>query len=330
MESGDPGEVFFIHFDLPRHELPLEVFVACATSTADIARAINREWFGGVLEYRFLVLPPEDGTFLAKIGIVAGLVAGGILGGVGEGLVEGLTGKTPAAWTKEFVEGLREDVAEMLDPDVGQDARCAAGARATADAVRWLLESSPDTLLAAEVDASQMSDALVARNHFYEACETVPDLAAVGFDEKPEFPIPRNQFRLMRVPVPDEEEEDDATWYVEVVWLKVTSPNWDRSDSGRRWKGTDGEGNTRVFHILDEIFWGKLFREELKTHPNDTMKVQWAYQKSAKGPTNFKVLSVLEFNGAHVSEPRSDDQIKMTIAKFVKVVPSQKSLFEEG
>jgi hypothetical protein len=90
-------------------------------------------------------------------------------------------------------------------------------------------------------------------------------------------------------------------WQVGIVMLKVTSPNWDKDDKQRQWKGRDEKGRDRFFRIDDEEFWALVQGEKLNPLIIDTMKVQWAFlgeqQRSAR------VLRVLEYNGEVLGEP---------------------------
>ncbi|MCF6318997.1 MAG: hypothetical protein L3J83_06925 [Proteobacteria bacterium] len=101
-------------------------------------------------------------------------------------------------------------------------------------------------------------------------------MRAIGFSEDPKFPIDRNQFSSMQVAIPKKEEDDDDVWIVNTITLKVTSPNWDRQDKKRKWKGKDESEHERYFIIEDESFWSLVLNEKIKPHFIDTIKVDLA------------------------------------------------------
>lgn len=110
--------------------------------------------------------------------------------------------------------------------------------------------------------------------------------------------------------------------------LKVTSPNWDREDRQRQWKGKDGHGRERYFRIDDEHFWSLVKADQLSTHIIDTIKVQWTFQGKAESPKNCRVLKVLEFNGAILSHPLDDNALRAIVGLYERVSVDQGDLFE--
>jgi hypothetical protein len=169
-------------------------------------------------------------------------------------------------------------------------------------------------------------EVLEAKRKFYDACLHVPDLRAIGFQKAPHFPVRREDFRRMREGSP---KDDEGGWELAIEDIKVSSPNWNRDDHARTWKAMDRERSLRFFRILDEVFWGRIARGELKTRINDGMRVQWIFQRGQHGPKNHKVLSVLEFNGAKVSPPKSDDEVRATVANFIRHEEDEPSLFDD-
>lgn len=110
------------------------------------------------------------------------------------------------------------------------------------------------------------------RNGFYQACAADKKVRALGFDDSDEFPIKRKDFARLIVPLaPREDQPASQPWQVEIVVLNVTSPNWDRQDEQRNWKGRDERGRERYFRIEDEQFWALVQGEELNPHIIDTV-----------------------------------------------------------
>lgn len=65
MQDIEYGQLLPIHFDLPRHVIPLRTFVETAENASQIAEVINQELFGGafVYESRPLSLTRGGGMF---------------------------------------------------------------------------------------------------------------------------------------------------------------------------------------------------------------------------------------------------------------------------
>lgn len=109
----------------------------------------------------------------------------------------------------------------------------------------------------------------------------------------------------------DPRDEDACT-----LLQTVTSPNWDRDDRARQWKGRDPQGRDRYFRIEDEDFWRQVAGGGISTHIIDTMKVQWAYQGKPEQPRNCRILRVLEFNGVRLSNPVSDTELRAALGRL--------------
>lgn len=60
-------EVLPIHFDVPEHFIPLSTFIETARETEAIINALNQRLFHGELNYRVVVIPPKEGSFLAYL-----------------------------------------------------------------------------------------------------------------------------------------------------------------------------------------------------------------------------------------------------------------------
>jgi hypothetical protein len=192
-------------------------------------------------------------------------------------------------------------------------------------AVKGLLQEENEEIAALPI-ASALSDALVAKRKFYDACRDVPDLKGIGFSRSLKFPIKRGDFeRISKI----SESTGADQWKVTIENIVSNSPNWDRLDKSRSWKGLDQDGHSRFFTIRDEIFWEMVFRRKLKTRIADSMKVQWAYKQGPNGPKNHIVLRVLEFNGVKISPRMPDREIRIILDSFTTVENLQSSLFDD-
>lgn len=101
--------------------------------------------------------------------------------------------------------------------------------------------------------------------------------------------------------------------------VTVTSPNWERRDSGRTWRGKDASGKYRYFKVTDEAFWALAENDSLSLRRLDTMKVQWAFQGRGRQAKNFRVLRVLEHNGNHLADPYDDEALDGILGQHAKI-----------
>lgn len=274
------GQLLPIHFDLPRHVIPLHTFIETAESAGRIAEVINQELFGGSFTLEIVIVPPQEGSFLSRLGInvktvsvfVALSIAAGPLSEFGSGIFQEIVSKSASDLGKELASGVRDAFDELLSSSEDINAKCAAASVVTVAAVKWILQEDNEDLEVLPV-APALRDAFVAKRRFYDACREVKDLKAIGFSQEPHFPIRRSDFqRISQVP----EGTNDDDWRVAIEDITGTSPNWNRSDTARNWKGVDQDGHARFFIIRDERFWEMVGRGELNPRIADSMRVQWA------------------------------------------------------
>jgi hypothetical protein len=114
---------------------------------------------------------------------------------------------------------------------------------------------------------------------------------------------------------------------VDVTTIVVTSPNWDRRDASRTWRGKDASGRYRFFKVNDEAFWAHAEDDRLSLRGLDVMKVQWAFQGHGRQVSNFRVLRVLEYNGEHLAEPYDDAALEGILGPHQKHGSNQEDLF---
>lgn len=326
-------DVIPIHFDVPGHELPLSTFVSTSEQTRAIIRALNEELFEGQLQFQILVLPPAEGSFLTRLGLV--LLGGwGIIwtfteSDIGQAFIKGLTGHEPAYWAENAGTSARNLLAQHTEAGDGPEESPEQKVVGTivCEAVKSFLSRPNRELVHQGLDKARFRAAYEAKNAFYESCAVTPQIRGLGFDERPIFPINRDQFPEHHSTLPPPEEADDL-WFVTTAVLRVTSPNWDRDDRARQWKGRDHQGRDRYFRIEDEDFWGLVGREAISTHIIDTMKVQWAYQGRPEQPRNCRVLRVLEFNEVALAPPLADDTLAVRLGELRQAVRDQGDLFD--
>ena len=355
--SDEPSEVLFFHFDVEDSFLKLETFIQTAESADRIVRALDATFFEGKLQYELIVLPPDDGSFLSKIGIWVGGGAGALIAflntDIGAGYVQGLTGQPPSFWAekagvKTYELGLRgvlyiEDsivaddvVEEPSEPPEAIDTglACRVTAQVAVAMTKSILEKPTYQLQRLGMTIGDLPDAMDGRADFYAACIADPDVSRVGFNPTSDFPIPRHSFpeRAIKT-VRREPDEDDDEWVVSTESIYVTSPNWDEEDQqSRQWKGKDQSRRDCYFVIEDKEFWGLVRRKALRVEVLDNLKVQWAYKLVEGRTKSRRVLRVLEFNGEQLADALGPDAIRAAIGKYSSMDAggNQPSLFGEG
>ena len=331
-------ETIPIHFDLPGHQIPLSTFIRTAQQTEAVIRTLNHKLFDGKLQYEIFLLPPEEGTFKSILGLVLlgwGVVWSFTESDIGKAFILGLTTHEPAHWAEVVGTGVRKqliDAAESTETEAEGDDHAAKrqySAVIVAEATKSFLQKEVSDLEKVGITPTRFRDAFEARNEFYQACSETLELRGIGFEDVPRFPIDRSGFKRLQVALPPKEEDAEEPWLTSVATLKVTSPNWDRDDRQRFWKGKDGNGRERLFRIDDEHFWSLVKAERLRIHIIDRIKVQWAFHGKAENPKNIRVLKVLEFNDQVLSEPLDENGLIAILGRYTKALDGQWDLFND-
>lgn len=332
MRKGAAIEILPIHFDVPGHEIPLTTFVRTSEQTEAIVRGLNKELFNGQLQFQLLVLPAEEGSFLTRLGIVLlggwGIVWAFTESDIGKAFIKGLTDHEPAYWAELAGKAAKSRMQEANEAPASE-ATTAHEYETTivCQAVKSFLQKQGSELRRVGITPVRFRDAYIAKNEFYEACAATPQLRGLGFSEAPVFPIRRDDFIGLQTLLPPKDDELEHPWFVATTLLRVTSPNWDRDDRVRQWKGRDHQGRDRYFRIEDEDFWSRTALGAINTHIIDTMKVQWAYQGKSEQPKNCRVLRVLEFNGVTLASPLSDDTLRAQLGRLGDLDDDQGDFF---
>lgn len=324
----------FLHFNVPNHQIDLKTFLSTATEVQNVFDALNNDLFGGAIEAKLILVPPEEGTFLGKIKIIT--VSGGVFlfaflhSPVGEAYVEGLTGQTPQHWAKALGEYNRslveKSLQEQSEADEGLEDLLLV------EFVKGVLSKNNQELQNISPTETTLNDAMIARSSFYDACLSDREVSAVGFDPSENFPINRQDFPVLaRRPEAQAVEETRLEWHIRVEKLFVTSPNWDRATQQvRKWKGKDADLRDCLFIIDDDLFWNHVKFHNLKVDILDELKVQWVFQIREQKIINRKVVRVLEYNGDIISEQLPLADVRNYIQSIDHQISSdeQRDLFE--
>jgi hypothetical protein len=291
---------------VPGHQIPLATFVQTSLQTEAVIAGLSRELFGGQLQFELFVLPPDEGSFLHRLGVVLAAGYAAILSftesDLGKGIIKGLTDHEPAYWGEMVGKAAKNAIEQRLPPHPHK-----YETTIVSEAAKSFLQKPSYDLERIGITPDRFRDAFAAKNAFYEACDATPDLQAIGFSEAPAFPIRKEDFVRLQVALPPNADEAEHPWRVAKTTLYVTSPNWDRSDRTRKWKGRDKKGRERFFTMDDNEFWQRVGTSAVSSQGIDVMKVQWVFQGDQR--KQGRVLRVLEFNGVPFAAPLSDGEL---------------------
>ncbi len=325
--------IFPIHFDMPEHVLPLKTFVETAEQTAELVRALGNELADGSLVFQVVVIPPAEGSFKTRLGII--VIAGAVAlwqfveSDIGKAFVKGITQHKPSHWAEQIGRSIRTAAINLLleEPEEEKESLQVAAGELLVELAAGFLQAETETLRSNGLLVERHRDAYDAKNRFYEVCENTPDLQGIGFSEAPIFPIRRADFVRLQVPIPPK-EDDPEPWFAGLTVLKVTSPNWNPDDHRRQWKGHDLKGRDRFFLIDDKHFWLLVKQDRLNPHIIDNIEVQWAFQGTHENPRNARVLRVLRYNDELLAEPLDDSALSAILGAFIPVADDQPDLFD--
>lgn len=309
LSSELPRGVIPFHFDVDEHTISLSQFVLTAKAFQTIVDNFNRQIFDDTLNYKIVVLPPEKGGFIGFLEFVienpivnTAATLAILENNIVKNIIKELTGHTAAEWSIELTKGLKTTLSKI---DEGKRKKLLVGTFAfiLANMAINFVELEPSTLDTFGLSGKNYRQARIAKNEIFQACIDNVGVQAIGFDTSHNFPIKRNDFPKYISPIPLIDEELDIEWVVEIVTIKVNSPNWKRG-SKRQWQGDTETFKEVNFLISDDDFWLKVEQENINPNINDVLKVQWAYPKSSgKKPHNIQVLKVITFNDIQISKP---------------------------
>ena len=327
LQTGD----LLLHFDIPSHGLPLRTFMETASATEGVVEALVDQIFEGGVEYSLTVFPPEIGSFKSKLQIVVisigATLAPALMTDFTSGLIEGLTSRNPSEWGELAGQELRELFSLEANADEDDDTQeslentlqCRAVAQMLSAATSNFMQSPTRELIENNISLNAFREAYEARNAFYKACLEVNEIQGISFSDGYDFEIPRNAFiELQTVVPPKVEDEDELPWHVETTTIIVSSPNWEKSDNKRHWKGKDSDGHERYFTIADDAFWFLAEHELLNFHFSDRLRVQIKYHLIDDRKIHNTVLKVIRYNDRRVSQPLSESELEELIGDYRK------------
>lgn len=313
--AGRPIVSLPINFDVVGHKLSLETFVATSAEYERLISAFNQEVFDGNLQYKIYVFAPASGSFRSVLGIVilTGFTAltATIFGDFGDGFIQGLTGQTSRDWGSELGETLRQELQRNSEKEVEEEeVSQVVATHILVQSSKKFMERSTKELSNIGITSERFPDSFSAKNSFYQALEMNPQVAGVGFGDIGEFPVSRDGFALR---VTNVANKDDITWEFETQKFFVTSPNWDRRDKHRGWKGRDTTGNTVYFSVSDPSFWLRFDNGEIHSDTIDELIVQVAVRVENGKKKNRVVLNVISYNDDKLSNELTDEELSQRL-----------------
>ncbi len=234
-----------IHYDVDSHAIDLDVFIKAAQGAKTIALDLGEKLCGKNIQCKVLILPPEEGSYLQKLGIALIGVAGLVGDDVASGIVIGLTGKDIKEWAQNATECVKSCVVEFMQKS----------------------NEELKEVLPKDVDFRKSQK---AKNEFYISCINSPEIRGVGFNnEENNFPISRKQFSDFINPKLSIIEDEIIQ---KLHRLTIVSPVI-VSDIKSKWKFKIFGKGKKVFNISvkDESFINGVLcgKYPLKTVPQD-------------------------------------------------------------
>lgn len=224
-----------------------------------------------------------------------------------DGFLETATGKTFRDWgatAAEYSKDLPSTVYEAIQKQLIEAELCRKLLEAEEDEVDSILAERPDAASAVQK----------GRRIFYESCRANEQIPSVRFGLAPSSPrIVRSKFseRTKRLSIGRTVSAIPLAgkWRTAILTIEVTSPNWDRLDQQRGWKGTLRDGKHIYFHISDSAFWRQVLEGTLETKTPDIIVAQIIYEDVNGRYKNADAIRILKFNGYDISAEISKEVV---------------------
>lgn len=335
--AGRPVLSLPIYYDVQESRVRLDTFIGVAKQYENLIHILAEEIFGQQIVIQVYVLPPEEGSLRQVLGVVVVAGMGGILGTggweIGRGFINGLTGQSPEEWSQQLGEELREMLSSEVDesaPTIQQEGpdfelqQVVELTSAVVEVGQHFASNTTRDLVSAGVNPEQYADAFNAKTKLFQHVEVDIQINGIGFGHEREAPIRREDFGKYQIHTKREDEPDE--WILETVTYRVSSPNWDRYDSRRKWKGRDREGGVVYFVIIDDAFWELANSGGLDSNVIDELVAQVAIKVTDGRKGDRYVLKVIRFNDKPISKELSPTEL----GEFVENRRSQSGFHDQG
>lgn len=251
-----------MHFDTGDiHYLPIDDFVSFSNDMRDIIYDFNKVIFNNSLDIKIIVLPPEDGTFLNRMGII--MVGGAIFvsqaasftdTGYGKGLITGLTGNSPEYYGQKHGELLRDVSIGFVE-------------KTTKELNLIIMKEGGENLL---------ERAYSCKNNFFKKCSENIDINGVQFARKFSDAIITREDFLDRI-----NTEEMKGWAEHKLHELVIVAPVDVKNETQQWRMQDKQSGAAIsFFMKDNQFLVDFLSGKFplkKTEEDDTMIVMVKY-----------------------------------------------------
>lgn len=288
-----------LHFDTKENYLTIEEFQTFYKVVSDIIENMNEEICFSKLEYKLVIIPPKEGSFLDTIGILVpvGFVVWTVLiSDVGKGFIRGLTGKEPEYHAEDIGKFIKDFVITFLKKE--------------------------------KIDNSEINitKSLEAKNLFYNTCINSNYINGVGFDDTHNFPISRDQFPqyIVKLTEEEKEEEDFCKYHTVIIVSPVIVEN-----SKQQWNAKIKETDLKItFYMEDEKFKNDCLKGKYpfrKSANDDEMVVKVKYSPIKNKDGRLKsVVKVYSFNDQKIESLPNDAVFDQPL-----IEPKQVSFWEQ-
>lgn len=304
---------FTVHFEVPQHYLSLDDFIDTAKATESILKELNKKFTNGKAKIKIVVLPPEEGSFKKKLGVI--LLVGGaaftfISSDIGKGFVRGLTGHDPEYWA----QGVGEDVNKCLV--------------VLLKTVEGFLKKDAIEIEQMGIHRSDFPALIEAKNRFYETCIRNPEILGLGFDGDEGFPVSRDSF-IQKIANSDDDEYDyDYKIHQFVITSPVTS-----SKSDAQWRGRDKTSGDNMYFRMDDADFlfdflnnGKYPIKRGKEDDELLLLIEYKTHKIT-GKVEHVAKKVFRFNNIEIFPLPKDSSIEIFEKIADGISENQQSLF---
>lgn len=340
-----PVREIIYHFSIEASSLPLASFIDAMTASQEILSDLNKNLFGGHVEYELRVMPPERGSFLAIITLVIDFLDTSY----GKEIVKKVTGKVPVEHVRHFFERFSGNTDEAPNyekvsdhfiteainrvsadnqPDTLEQSEIAI--ECLSKAHKAILTEDIEDLKSSGITSENFSNSFRARNRLFQGCLNNSEINGLGFDRDICSQFGRESFEKLIVPESalkgSPMKDSCQKQIVQTAEISVNSPNWKRG--GRKWQASWLNYNDISFAIDDPNFWNKVELGNIATTTNDILRVQWVYPTGKSKPSgNVRVIRVLEYNGKKISDSLPKEKVLAIFHGGGEVIEEEPRLF---
>ncbi|WFE73918.1 triphosphoribosyl-dephospho-CoA synthase [Roseinatronobacter sp. S2] len=332
-------------FQVPKHEISLDTFVASAEATKATIRAISQEFFDDSTLLELYVLSPEAGCLrqILRVGINTAKGIGfsyaiiwaalqALETDIAKEVTKELTGKYPKeiaaqtvrAWSNALeaakVQEISDEELEVVCQELSERV-----SRLTSEILSAPREKIEQLSLSNEARYN-LAD---AQAKLFNACIHEESLESIEIETSNTPPIPRNQFPQRAISPKRREDDEIQDWEVILGEIIITSPNLEESDQkSRKWKGKLPSGKIINFIISDENFWAQVDSGSFRFGKGDKINAQISIsEKYFNKKRVIKVIKVLSFNEENLGEPL-DKNALLTILGRINILKKEPNLLD--